>query len=127
MGGEYAGRPAPSPRRLRDGPAAAAMLAYDVLLGWSGGLLDPAKRPSLAFAIAVRRGGSSGGSTGGGAVSSSAGTGDFDFERSVTVPDARLSQLGLDFGFGFALESNDERAEVVARETTLSLGMGLGC
>lgn len=111
--GEKAGRPCPSPSRLRLGPAAVTV-AYEVLLGTSGGSIDlvctcsedgPARLPIM---LPFR-----GGNTGGkdvevGRAPSSFGAGLLDFERSAAVPLARRSQDGLDLVEGLLGRSVDE-------------------
>ena len=116
--GEKAGLPWPAPKRLRLGPAAAAV-AYELLLSRPGGSIDPAgSRSSIASEVAIIvppiRGGKMGGSEDDAvSVACSFGAGLLDFERSAVVPLARRNQDGLDFTGGFEAGSMDDDRELM--------------
>lgn len=95
MGGEYAGRPTPSARPLREEDPAAT-LAYEFLRGGSAGL---AASMEVSESLPTRplRGGRAGGREVDAGKTASFVTGDFDFDLSPAVPDARLNQLDLVF------------------------------
>ena len=88
MGGENAGRPTPSARPLLLDPAAT--LAYEFFLGGRAGF---SMAESESLPVIPLRGGNAGGNDAEAGRFVSLVTGDFDFDLSPAVPDARRSQL----------------------------------